>query len=908
MNVFNKVTLESLKKNRTRTIVTIIGIMLSAAMICASTTLVSSMQNFVLRCAIHIDGDWYGAVYDAAYKDYEDIRDSDRVSSAAYAQVLGYAKIDSTNERKPYLYVLGGDVASGYFDTMPVHLILGTLPKDSTEIILPEHLTSNGKVNYKLGDTVTLDVGDRTLDGRRLGQDTPVYTYDSETQVEIMSGERLENTEPRTYTVVGIYERPTFEDYSAPGYTALTAADPKSAEQSLIHCYFKLHKPAGVYDFMKEMGYTQEYRYAYNTKVLLYSGTAPFDSFLTAFYSLAAIIIALIVFGSVSLIYNAFSISVSERTRQFGLLSSVGATRKQLRRMVLFEALAVSIVGIPLGILVGIGGIGITLLLIGDKFFSIVRVNIPMRLCVSWQAVVIAAVIALVTVLISAWIPSKRATRVSAVEAIRQSMDIKVSGRPVRTSKLAYKLFGLPGVLAGKHYKRNRKKYRTTVVSLFMSIVLFVSAAAFTDYMMESAEGGLASDQFDLIYAAESDASAAMTPDALLELLFSEQNVTGGTYTKKQFLQGDISREYVTAMYADRFADFGTEREDATPKDLSISGYLYFVADTEFNRLLEKYNLKEAGYYDRDKPLGIALDRNIELDRRLEKYVTLDTLKGDGCVIEGLYYVEIDGYYRKDSRIDENGNKVVLYQNRDNENDIIELPYEESFAKYTLRSEKTIEEAPFFVSRSTPVAINMIYPYSMLESVVPEAALNQFRNTEYFLTSSDHAASFENLATMLTENGLSSRQLFDYAANAETNRNVVTIIRVFAYGFIVLISLIAAANVFNTISTNISLRRREFAMLKSVGMTQKGFGRMMNYECLLYGSKALLLGLPVSCGITYLIYRAVTTAYETSFHLPWAAIGIAVLSVFLVVFATMMYAMRKVKKDNPIDALKNENL
>lgn len=205
------------------------------------------------------------------------------------------------------------------------------------------------------------------------------------------------------------------------------------------------------------MGYTQEYRYAYNTKVLLYSGTAPFDSFLTAFYSLAAIIIALIVFGSVSLIYNAFSISVSERTRQFGLLSSVGATKKQLRRMVLFEALAVSIVGIPLGILVGIGGIGITLLLIGDKFFSIVRVDIPMRLCVSWQAVVIAAVIALVTVLISAWIPSKRATRVSAVEAIRQSMDIKVSGRPVRTSKLAYKLFGLPGVLAGKYYKRNRK-------------------------------------------------------------------------------------------------------------------------------------------------------------------------------------------------------------------------------------------------------------------------------------------------------------------------------------------------------------------------------------------------------------------------------------------------------------------
>ena len=909
MNVFNKVTLASLKQNRTRTVVTIIGIMLSAAMICASTTFVASMQNFVLRYTVYKTGDWHGAVYDAAYKDYEDIGGSGKVASATYAQTLGYARINSANERKPYLYVLGGDAASGYFETMPVHLTAGELPKNSSEIILPEHLATNGKVSYKIGDTVTFEVGDRILDGKRLGQINPFFTYDSEIQTEVKNDEKLENTVARTYTVVGMYERPGFENTDAPGYTALTVADRGADGQSPIDCHFKMKKPSAVYDFMKETGYTDAYRYAYNTDVLLYSGVSRFDSVTATLYSLAAIVIGLIVFASVSLIYNAFSISVSERTKQFGLLSSVGATKKQLRKMVLFEALAVSAIGIPLGIVVGIGGIGITLLLLGDKFSSIVgKAHIPLRLCVSWESVVIAAVIALITVLISAWIPSKRATRVSAVEAIRQSMDIKVSGRPVRTSKLAYKLFGLPGVLAGKHYKRNRKKYRTTVVSLFMSIVLFVSAAAFTDYMMESAEGGLASDQFDLIYAAESDASSAMTPDALLELLFSEQNVTGGTYTKKQFLQGDISREYVTAMFADRFADFGMESEDAAPKDLSISGYLYFVADAEFNRLLEKYDLKEADYYNRDKPLGIALDRNIEFDRRLEKFVTLDTLKGDGCVIEGLYYVEIDGYYRKDSRIDENDNKVVLYQNRDNENDIIELPYEESFAKYTLRSEKTIEEAPFFVSRSTPVAINMIYPYSMLESVVPEAALNQFRNTEYFLTSSNHTASFENLATVLTENGLSSRQLFDYAANAETNRNVVTIIRVFAYGFIVLISLIAAANVFNTISTNISLRRREFAMLKSVGMTQKGFSRMMNYECLLYGSKALLLGLPVSCGITYLIYRAVTTAYETSFHLPWAAVGIAVMSVFLVVFATMMYSMSKVKKDNPIDALKNENL
>ena len=212
-----------------------------------------------------------------------------------------------------------------------------------------------------------------------------------------------------------------------------------------------------------------------------------------------------------------------------------------------------------------------------------------------------------------------------------------------------------------------------------------------------------------------------------------------------------------------------------------------------------------------------------------------------------LLYREIDGYFRKGNKFDENDNEFVIYQSRKDEKDIIELPDEESLVRYTLRAEKTIEEAPFFVSRSTPVKLSMIYPYSMMGNVIPKEGLNSFRETGFFLTSGNHAASFEKLATMLTENGLSTRELTDIARLAEANRNIITIIKVFAYGFIVLISLIAAANVFNTISTNISLRRREFAMLKSVGMTQKGFHRMMNYECLLYGSKALLLGLPVSC-------------------------------------------------------------
>ena len=203
-----------------------------------------------------------------------------------------------------------------------------------------------------------------------------------------------------------------------------------------------------------------------NTDLLMLSGAAQFESYYRMLYGLAAVIILLIMFGSVSLIYNAFSIAVSERTKQFGLLASIGATRKQIRHMVFFEAVVVALIGIPLGILAGVGGIGVTLLFIGNKFANIFGSAVTMRLCVSPAAVVTACAVAFLTVLISAWIPSRRAMRVSAIEAIRQAADIQIKPGAVRSSKLAYRIFGLPGMLASKYYRRSRKKYRATVVKI----------------------------------------------------------------------------------------------------------------------------------------------------------------------------------------------------------------------------------------------------------------------------------------------------------------------------------------------------------------------------------------------------------------------------------------------------------
>ena len=898
MNIFNKVTLQSLKKNRTRTIVTIIGIILSAAMICAVTTFASSIYNYAYENAVYVDGDWHGSAEDVDLKTYELIKNESKIEDYVYAQQLGYAKVDGcTNENKPYLFVLGA--SDGFNEMMPVHITSGKYPTSSTEILIPEHLYVNGGVELKIGDTIELALGKRMLDGYSMGQNNPFYVYD-ENNDTVPSGEELVVEDARSYTIVGFYERPSFENYTAPGYTAITIADKDAGEQYSYNVWFKMNKIKEVYSFIED----NQLPGRTNSSVLRYSGVSRYEGFNSMIISLAVIVIALIMFGSIALIYNAFSISVAERTKQFGLLSSVGATKKQLRRMVITEALMVSVVGIPLGILAGVGGIGVTLIFVGNKFQALVGYPIPLKLSVSTLSLVIAVVIALLTVLISAIVPSKRATKVSAIEAIRQSKDINTKIKKVRTSKLVYKVFGLPGMLANKYYKRSRKKYRATVLSLFMSVVLFVSAAAFTGALTESVSDSFGNVGYDILIYGYENEFEKITVDDLLNELKNDKGINQVAYTQGSSFFVTVPSDEVSKDFLDYYAK--TENLSVSQiEDVGIYTNFKFVDDEAYRALLRSYKLNEEEYFNPNAPKAVVVDGRVVFDSVLGKYTSYNVLKTENIKTSIVIQKEFDGYYLDRETVDEQGNTVYIFENSKVSGDRMTLTKEEAFEEKSTEIGKIIYDAPFYLDVNS--RLTMIYPISLRDNVMP---IESFYNTgyNYYITTDTHVETMGAIEDTLSDLGLAKLSTRDIAADEEENRNIVTIIQVFAYGFIVLISLIAAANVFNTISTNITLRRREFAMLKSVGMTAKGFNRMMNFECVLYGTRALLFGLPVSVGISYLIHLAVSEGYQKDFTLPWVALGIAVLSVFLVVFVTMMYSMSKIKKDNPIDALKNENL
>lgn len=860
MNVFQKVTLQSLKKNRTRTFVTIIGIILSAAMICAVTTFASSIYHYAYENAVYVDGNWHGSAENVDLDTYEFIKNESKVEQCVYAQQLGYAKAEgSINENKPYLFVLGA--SENFQKMMPVHITSGKYPASSGEILIPEHLYENGGVKLQIGDTIELALGKRIIEGDSLGQNNPFYVYD-ENKETIPNGEELVIEETRSYTVVGFYERPSFEEYTAPGYTAITLADQEAKNQYDYNVWFRMHQPKEVYSFLEDNQLSGKT----NGSLLKYSGISRYEGLGTMIISLAVIVIGLIMFGSVALIYNAFAISVAERTKQFGILSSIGATKKQLRGMVVTEALMVSAVGIPLGILAGVGGIGITLIFVGSKFQSLVGYPIPLKLSVSVPSLLIAAAVALFTVLISAIVPSKRATKVSAIEAIRQSKDIHRKNGKVHTSKLVYKLFGLSGILADKYYKCSRKKYRATVISLFMSIVLFVSAAAFTNALTESETDSFGNITYDIgVYGTETELGD-VTTEELLEELKSTKGVDQAAYVQNARYHVTVSSQEVSK----EFLEYDSAVEGIPMAEIENVGVytdIRFLDDGTYKDLLKAHGLEE-DYFGKEEPKGIVIDGKAIFDSILGKYTSYKVLRSEDAKLR--FYVEEDFSQEK-----------------------------------TIAIGKIIYDAPFYLDGNARLTI--LYPMSLRDFVLPRETMESSEYS-YYLTTDTHAETMEAVDDTLSNLGISRFRIRDIAEEEEEDRNIVTIIQVFAYGFIVLISLIAAANVFNTISTNIALRRREFAMLKSVGMTTKGFYQMMNFECILYGTRALLLGLPVSVGISYLIHLAVSQGYEKEFVLPWTALGIAVLSVFIVVFVTMMYSMSKIRKENPIDALKNENL
>ncbi|TWT08066.1 FtsX-like permease family protein [Planococcus sp. CPCC 101016] len=858
MNIINKVTIRHLKQNKRRSLVTIIGVIISVAMITAVATLGVSFLDLMVRQEIEKNGEWH-VQYENVTEEQIEVIEQDRNTKKVVFSSDGYANLeDSKNQYKPYLYFKNyNKEGMAHF---PLTVSEGRLPNTEEEIAISEVIQDNVDVPYEIGDQLTVEVGERIQinDSKLLSQMDSFQINEGEVL------EELENLETKTVTIVGLIERPDWEPAWSPGYTVIGFVDKAStAEGQALDVFVLVSKlESELFDHANILANTNGIDgVQFNSDLLRYYGLTDNDNLRSTLFSLAAIIMLIILIGSVALIYNAFAISVSERARHLGMLSSVGATKKQKRNSVFFEGAVIGIISIPIGLLAGLGGIGLTFVFINPLIENALNITEKLELVITPASLITACGISILTIFISTYIPAKKASKISAIDAMRQTQDIKLAEKNVKTSKWVRKVFGLEAEIGLKNVKRNRKRYLATVFSLVISIVLFLSVTYFTEGLKKSLEMSQSNNQFDLqISGSELDEVDLMNYAQLEQV-------------KKTSLIKNAQAE--AFIESDRLPDQLTAQWENNETVLEDGKYRYYVDiqgldEASFKAYAEEIGTEADLFADNLK--AIVIEQISYEDAASGKFVetkTINTEIGDGLEVHKSLYSETGD------------------------------PLEGELLT-TFKIAALTEKVPMGVQQTGLGGLTII---------VPIKTLNQLNFTEEEGSTSIYATSSDPMATqaVIEEQNETNIQIYNIYQQRQQEEQMIILMSVFTYGFITLISLISIANIFNTISTSISLRKREFAMLRSVGMTPKGFNKMIRYESFFYGGKALAYGLPISIGLMLIMHRSLGYTFQYEFSLPWMSILFTIVVIFLIVGAAMLYSIIKIKNANIIESLKQEN-
>lgn len=850
MSILNRLTIKNLRLNKKRTIVTIIGIILSTALMVGIGLLFSSFQDLMIRDTIGYNGKYEANYSDVDLDKLNNIKDKD--FTYFYEKPIGFSKTQSSNEYKPYMYITS--VNKEYFDELK--LIEGSFPKNENEVVISNHVITNGGLNYKVGDIVTFTYGKRNIEGEETLANS-----------EYVPGEEIDITGEVTLKIVGIVERSNFESYSASGYTAFTFD--VNSDKGNVNLYVMFDKNKKIIkqseELAKELSY--DYDINYNSTLLALYGESTYGNVMTTMVSMMMIMLALVSIGCIIVIYNSFAISVMERKKEFGLLSSIGATKKQLAHTVFFEAVVVGVIGIIFGILGAYIGIGCVVLVINNLISDML--DYKLYLVTNPLFIIIPVIFMIVVIGVSAFIPSRKASKVSPIEAIRQNDDIKINKKKIKTSKFVNKLFGIEGEIALKNIKRNKKKYRVTIVSLFISIVLFISFSSYMNYTLNTASSVMGEVPYDyqISYFGDDPNNDKEALDKINEIVKSSD--------VKEYVSYSVSNLSIIGnyTYSDEYLDFyKSAYGDDGIKALNNLKYqyisIYILDDNSYNKYKKLIGLDKDSVILLNKFKGVSYGNNKRVNYNIP------------VINNGNINIKICNFDDNDEDMD-----TTKYCNKNIDNIFV-----------TNKSFDLIEEFSYMDD------FKLIVNKKLYDSISDSS-------THYtqFNIISDNTNNIDKLTKDLDK--YSNVNYTNIKEAMKQTNNLILVVKILMYGFISLVTLIGVTSVFNTISTSMALRKREFAVLRSIGLTNRGFNKILFFESLFFGMKSLIFAIPVSIGITVLIHYALADMVSIStIIIPWKYIIISIVSVFVIVLLTMMYSTSKIKKHNIIEQIREENI
>ena len=880
MKLLNKLTLKNLRLNKVRTIVTIVGIMLSAALI----TVVSGMALSGRQTMIDGQTEWSGN-YDVALDiidtaKIDKIRQNRNVENAFYKERLGFSKA-TVADNAEYGYAVTAISKNAFDGCFKLKFKKGSFPTNSNEAVVTGAFKNTDGKDVKVGDKITLELGVlKSTDGKVLGESELL-----DLSPKRFKESKITDKKQKTYTITGIIENPNTSELNNPSscFGIYTVSDEKSPVEAIrtkhMNKLYIAYTPQSEGDYLQNtadiLGFKADDMshvisdeispedqqtsgingYSFNTTLLAMKGYGGSEGTNVMIFSLAVIIIIIVMLASVFVIRNSFAISITEKTSMYGMLASVGATKRQIRRNVLFEGFILGLIGIPLGILLGLGvnAILITILnsVLGDVLsgakFVFVTPTIP---------IICAIVLSAVTIFCSSFFIALRASRIPPLVAIRGNKDIKVkNNKPYRTSKLTKKLFGVGGEIASKSLKRSRKKYRTTVISIVVSVAMFIAVSAFMDYGMTFTDHYYGNTDYSYMVSGI-DANQAQTIEKMPEI--------------ENYLTVGLQYGYVSAD---------------VPVNECGENFLYDNADGTKSFSVEFLEFEH--------------DTFVQICRELK----LDYSKVKGGV---LVYSEVTPYNMEN--MEGTGEPMKLFGKTAPTKFIV---YGNELIAGKLKVSSVFDEIP--KSADSVIGEGTIFGQGLIigeQGVISPQLGEHGCYITLYANTSDHTSLTSRIESMSgTGDSESYISIYDSEEIVRQFNAVMLIVGIFVYGFIGVISLIGLTNIFNTISTNMQLRSKEFASLKSIGMTKKEFNRMIRLESLMYGIKSLIIGIPLGVLGVFAIFSAFSNGnVPMSFVFPWKAILISIAAVIIVVWLIMKYSISKVNTQNIIETIRNDNI
>ncbi len=934
MNLMKTLTLKNLKLNRKRTIVTIVGIILATALLSALVTLVSSFQYSMIEYQKQKDGDFHVKFSNVKMSELSEFKNNRNIESTFETMGMGFANLDGCkNEDKPYAYVMATDEAG--FERGCFKLIEGRMAKNEDEIVIPRHLKTNGRIDIKVGDEITLDVGKR-YDSNTEGVISENCAYEHE-------AETLTDTVTKHYKVVGIMERPGYgmEDYSAAGYTFVTYSDELAAidngtkseaseADTTLTVYSRYTQKAlrnkdavtadiiGVDEklfakannssvemsseesdrFLKEME-NAKYDIYINRFLISYECVFPIDGSFKALFTVAAVVALIIILTSVYCIKNSFNISITEKIRQYGMLASVGATRRQIKSSVKTEAAMLGVVGIPVGTMSGI--LASLILVKVVNALSAGWLNVALSFHTSLPALILAVILSIATIYFSATGSARRAAKVTPLEAIRNTKEIKIKSAKLKTPAIIGRIWGIGGVISYKNIKRNNKKYRTTVTSIVICSVTFIVISYFMSMAFSVVGMSYASADYNIgiNMSCKKDIDIEKFSKLLSGIEGAEDYLVGAGY------DFDVSKPEYTKEYGEYCRQLYDDSEDVSQMFL-----ITVLDDKSYDKYASDAGIKNAaaGAILVNKCTFDVYNENsskyVKKEMELYKYKAGDTIEcgynvyddassDDNAVEGGTESSTEDNSGYVDEETINNGVRKTVDVTIAGVTDKVPIGYKGYSNTLLFMNQKGFESLWGDGKNG-----NEIKPgYASYSAYVVAENADEYQDT------------FEKE----TEGNPEYSQISFYVSNMDKQmrdeKSLFTLLGVFAYGLIVVIALIGITNIINTLSTGMELRSREFATLRSIGMTDKQFAGMVRLESVFISVKALVIGVPLGILISYLLCVMMNRMDDAIiYEPPYKAIILCIVVVIMLIYAIMKLSMTKLRHNNIIETIKNENL